>query len=350
MTTPTIILPGGARIGHGFPCFLVAEVGNNHQGKLDLAKEMILAAAEAGVDGVKFQKRDVDTLLSDEGKRIPYTGPNSFGATYGEHRRALELTVDEMKQLKDLAHRLGLVFFASAWDSLSVRHMQDIGWDMAKICSADLVNVPMLRQIRTMGIPIVLSTGMSSWSQIDRAVAELRACHNRIILLHCNSSYPCPEEEIGLPVMDELKVRYGLPVGYSGHERGFAPTLAAVARGACMIERHITLNRNLPGTDHQSSLEPNQLRELVAMIREVEKAMAVRDKLVFDKESQTAAKLRKSIVAARNLPQGTVLAESDLTVKSPGTGMSPLQWDDVLGRTLLMEVPKDAQLMDTHFG
>ena len=205
----------------------------------------------------------------------------------------------------------------------------------------------MLRQIGAMRIPIILSTGMSTWEQVDRAVSELRVFHDDIILLHCNSSYPCPEDEIGLPVMDEMRRRYGLPVGYSGHERGFAPTLAAVARGACVIERHVTLNKNLPGTDHQVSLEPDQLRELVTMIREVERAMLITEKQVFGKENQAAAKLRKSIVAARDIPAGTILTADDLTVKSPGTGMSPLLWDAVLGRRVVSPLAKDAQLHPT---
>jgi sialic acid synthase len=347
MSTPSIALPNGSKIGPAHPCFIVAEVGNNHQGKLELAKEMVLAAAEAGVNGVKFQKRDVDALLNEEGKRTPYTGPNSFGATYGEHRLALELSVAEMEELRILTHKLGMTFFASAWDHVSVDHMQGIGWDIAKICSADLVNIPMLRQIGAMRIPVILSTGMSTWEQVDRAVSELRAFHDQIILLHCNSSYPCPEDEIGLPVMDEMRRRYGLPVGYSGHERGFAPTLAAVARGACVVERHVTLNKNLPGTDHQVSLEPDQLRELVTMIREVERAMLITEKQVFGKENQAAAKLRKSIVAARDIPAGTILTADDLTVKSPGTGMSPLLWDAVLGRRVVSPLAKDAQLHPT---
>lgn len=350
MSTATIELPSGAQIGHGRPCFLVAEIGNNHQGKLELAKEMVLAAAEAGIDGVKFQKRNIDALLNEDGKNAPYTGPNSFGPTYGRHRQALELDVEQMAELRTLTHKLGMTFFASAWDHVSVDQMQDIGWDIAKICSADLVNIPMLRQIGAMGVPVILSTGMSSWEQIDKAVSELRAFHDKIVLLHCNSSYPCPEEEIGLPVMEAMRARYGLPVGYSGHERGYAPTLAAVARGACVIERHITLNKNLPGTDHQVSLEPGQLRELVTMIREVERAMLVTDKQVFAKESQAAVKLRKSIVAARDLPAGTVLTAQDLAVKSPGDGMSPLLWDDVIGKTLIAALAKDEQVHDDALG
>lgn len=348
MNMKTIELVDGKKIGHNLPCFIVAEIGNNHQGKLDLAKEMILAAAEAGANGVKLQKRHTDALLSEEGKNAPYTGGNSFGATYGEHRNALELSVEEMAELKNLAHRLGLVFFASAWDHVSVEHMREIGWDMAKICSADLVNIPMLRQVGKMNIPIILSTGMSTWGEIDRAVKELCSFHEQLILLHCNSSYPCPEEEIALPVMDKLRTKYALPVGYSGHERGFAPTLAAVARGACVVERHFTLNKDLPGTDHQVSLEPEQLRSLVTMIREVESALEVKDKRVGQKEQNAAQKLRKSIVAGRDIPGGHVLTEKDLTVKSPGTGMSPLKWDEILGKRVRVAIPRDNQITLDH--
>ena len=339
-----IISSNKYRIGPGNPCFIVAEIGNNHQGKYDLARDMILAAAEAGVDAVKFQKRDIGSLLSIKGQNTPYTGPNSFGATYGEHRQNLELEIGEMARLKDFAHRLGLVFFASAWDEKSARLMQEIGWDMAKICSADLVNIPLLRRIGAMDVPIVLSTGMSAWTEVDRAVEELRRLQEQIVLLHCNSSYPCPAEDIGLPVMDQLKKRYGLPIGYSGHEHGFAPTLGAVARGACMVERHFTLNKNLPGTDHQVSLEPEELRTLVNMIREVEAALKKTDKKTSEKEKHAALKLRKSIVAARDIEQGQILSEENLSVKSPGTGLSPLNWDELLGKKAMAPISQDQQI------
>lgn len=344
MRTKEIHLPRGEKIGPGNPCFIVAEIGNNHQGKFELAREMILAAAEAGVNGVKFQKRDVQELLTAEGRNATYHGPNSFGSTYGEHRQALELGVQEMAELKELAHRLGLVFFASAWDGESARQMQEIGWDMAKICSADLVNIPLLRQVGGMHVPVVLSTGMSELPEIDRAVNELKKFHEDIILLHCNSSYPCPPEEIGLPVMDLLRERYGLPVGYSGHETGFAPTLAAAARGACIVERHFTLNKKLPGTDHQVSLEPEELRELSAMIREIEDSLRITNKRISEKEAAAAQKLRKSIVAARDIEKGRILAQTDLTVKSPGTGISPLKWDEVAGKKTTAPISRDQQI------
>lgn len=350
MNTKTIRLSSGACIGQGHPCFVVAEVGNNHQGKLEMAKEMVYAAAESGADAVKFQKRHTPSLLTRDGLCAPYTGPNSFGPTYGEHRDALELSIDEMAVVKDLSEKLGMVFFASAWDQISIDQMKDLGVELMKVCSADLICTPLLRSIGEMNVPVVASTGMSDWNQIDFAVKELRAYHDDIILLHCNSSYPCPNEEVGLPVMHALAERYNLPVGYSGHEQGLAPSLAAAARGACMVERHFTLNKLFPGSDHKASLEPSQLKELVGMIRDIEQAMQIRDKCVTDKEAGSAKKLRKSIVSAVDIPAGTRITEQHLTVKSPGTGINPMRWDEIIGKKTNCDIAADTLLMDDMFG
>lgn len=336
-----IRLRSGTEIGEGRPCFVVAEIGNNHQGEVAIAREMLHAAAESGVSAVKFQKRDNCALLTREGLNAPYSGPNSFGKSYGAHRAALELTIEEMAELKDLSEKLGLVFFASAWDRPSLVQMAEIDVELLKVCSADLVNVPLLRQAGAMGLPVILSTGMSSLEEIDIAMAELRRFHDEIIILHCNSSYPCPEEEINLPVMHLLKERYGTIVGYSGHEAGLGPSLASVAMGACVVERHMTLDRTMRGTDHKASLEPEEFARLVSMIREVERTLAHREKVVTPKEKATADKLRKSIVAARDLRAGSVLTEDDLTVKSPGTGLSPIHWDALIGATLTQDLKQD---------
>ncbi len=343
-TISEVVLPSGTVIGHGHPCFVVAEIGNNHQGKLEIAKEMVYAVAECGADAVKFQKRHTPSLLTREGILAPYTGPNSFGSTYGAHRDALELDIEEMAQLKDLAERLGLTFFASAWDMVSLRQLFGLKVELLKIASADLVCLPLLREIGRSGVPVIASTGMSTWAEIETAVAELQMFHDNIVLLHCNSSYPCPEDEIALPVMHDLRARFGLPVGYSGHEEGLAPSLAAAAQGACVVERHFTLNKMLPGTDHKASLEPGQLKSLVGMIRDVERAMRETEKKVFPKEESTAKKLRKSIVAARIIPAGKIITAEDLTVKSPGTGISPLEWDAVVGRKAVREIREDTLL------
>jgi len=330
----SITLRSGVTIGEGYPCFVVAEIGNNHQGEFDIAKEMIDKAAAAGVQGVKFQKRDMEALLTREGRAAPYTGCNSFGPTYGEHRNALELSIEQMAELKVYSESLGLVFFASAWDEPSLTQILDMDVDLLKISSADLVNVPLVRKYAAAHVPVILSTGMSALEDIDVALAEIRAYHEDVVLLHCNSTYPCPEEQIGLPVMDALRERYGLPVGYSGHEQGLGPSVASVALGACVVERHFTLDKSLKGTDHQASLEPQELALMVKMIREVEKAMCVKGKKVFPEEQAAAKKLRKCIVFSRDLPAGHILAEADLTTRSPRVGVSPVHWDEVIGAAI----------------
>lgn len=337
-------LKSGCCIGQDYPCFLAAEVGNNHQGRLDLALDMVRAAAQGGADAVKFQKRHTASLLTREGHNAPYCGANSFGKTYGEHRDALELSMEEMAEAKRLAEELGLIFFASAWDSVSLREMEELGVELVKFSSADLVSIPLLRQAGAMGVPVILSTGMSSLPEIDTAVNEILRFHDDIVLLHCNSTYPCPPEHIALPVIDQLRRRYRLPVGYSGHEQGLGPSVAAVALGACVVERHLTLDRTLPGTDHQASLEPSDFARMAQMIRDVEKAMQINDKQVFPSEVAAARKLRKSIVFLRDLPKGHVLSEDDITVKSPGNGVSPIYWDCLVGAVLKRGVGKEEML------
>ncbi|MGE4552994.1 MAG: N-acetylneuraminate synthase family protein [Desulfovibrionaceae bacterium] len=339
-----IRLRSGRAIGHGCPCFLVAEIGNNHQGEMELAREMVRRAAAAGADAVKFQKRDVEALLTRAGREAPYTGVNSFGPTYGEHRLALELSIEQMAELKELAESLGLVFFASTWDLPSLDQILGLDVDVLKICSADLVNVPLLRAAGRNGVPVILSTGMSSFEDIDTAVAELRNFHDNVVLLHCNSSYPCPDEQIALPAMESLRERYGLPVGYSGHERGLGPSVAAAALGACVVERHVTLDKTMKGTDHKASLTLDEFGVMAGMIREVERAVAVKGKKVFPEEQGAAKKLRKCIVFSRDLPAGHVLAEADLTTRSPKVGVSPVHWDEVVGATLNCPVQHEEPL------
>lgn len=339
----TVQLRSGRVIGQGHPCFIVAEVGNNHQGKLEIALEMVREAARCGVDAVKFQKRDVNSLLTKEGRNALYLGKNSFGRTYGEHRKALELSVEEMAQVKELADELGLIFFASAWDRVSLAQMESLGVELVKISSADMTCVPLLRQAASLNVPIIMSTGMSGYAEIGVALSTLRAIHDNIIILHCNSTYPCPEEHIGLPVMERLRELYKLPVGYSGHEQGLGPSVAAAALGACVVERHFTLGKDMQGTDHRASLEPQEMAALVRMVRETEKALMVSDKLIFPSEEVSSRKLRKSIVFARDLPAGHTLAAADLTVRCPGTGISPVHWDDVVGATLMTQVRYEEQ-------
>lgn len=340
----SIQLRSGRIIGSGQPCFVVAEIGNNHQGELEVASRMVEEAARAGADGVKFQKRNTEALLTRAGREAAYTGPNSFGPTYGEHRDALELSAADLGVLKKQAEDLGLVFFASAWDEPSLDEMLSLEPELLKISSAELVNLPLVRKMSAAHIPLIVSTGMSTIADIQAALNEIRLVHDDVVLLHCNSRYPCPEEQIGLPVMQALRDTFGLPVGYSGHERGMGPSVAAAALGACVVERHFTLDKTMRGTDHQVSLTPEELGLVVTMIREVEKALLLQGKTVFPEEQASAKKLRKSIVFARDLPAGHVLVEADLTTKCPGDGVSPVHWDEVLGATLSVSVQHEQQL------
>jgi len=344
----SVTLPSGQAIGHGHPCFIVAEVGNNHQGDMEQARRMVEEAAKAGVQAVKFQKRHMESLLTRAGREAPYTGANSFGPTYGAHRMALELSAEQMAELKELSESLGLVFFASAWDEVSLDEMLGLGMQLVKICSADVTNMPLVRKVARCGLPVIMSTGMSSLEEVDAAVSLIRARHDNLVLLHCNSSYPCAEEQIGLPVMDALRERYNLPVGYSGHERGLAPSVAAVALGACVIERHFTLDKSQVGTDHKASLEPAELALLVRMVREVESCMILKGKKVFPEEQAAAKKLRKCMVFSRDLPAGHVLCPADLTTRSPLDGISPVHWDEVLGAALLRSVKHEEPLQWEH--
>lgn len=333
-----ITLRSGLSIGEPHPCFLVAEIGNNHQGDPSIAARMIREAAQCGVQAVKFQKRNTEALLTREGRAAPYTGPNSFGPTYGEHREALELSIESMAELKSLAESLGMVFFASAWDEPSLDAVLSLDVELLKISSAELVNLPLVARHADAHIPIILSTGMSSLEEIDAAVSVIRSRHDDLVLLHCNSTYPCQAENIGLPVMETLRERFGVPVGYSGHERGLGPSVAATALGACVIERHFTLDRTLKGTDHQVSLEPDDMTRLHSMIRDTEKALRVRGKVVFPEEQSAAKKLRKSLVFSRDLPAGHVVTDADLTTRCPHVGVSPVHWNDVVGRILRQSV------------
>ena len=340
-----IRLKSGREIGDGRPCFLVAEIGNNHQGDSEIARELISKAAEAGADAVKFQKRDMNALLTEQGRTAPYTGPNSFGPTYGEHRMNLELSPADIEELKLFAEKLGLVFFASVWDLPSLELLHDMDAWLIKIPSADLTNVPLLRRAAELGAPVVLSTGMSEMREIDRAVHELTTRHRHVALLHCNSSYPCPDSETGVRLMAKLKERYGLPTGYSGHEQGLGPSLAAAAHGACIIERHFTLDKKLPGTDHKASLDPEEFSELTRLVRSMEAAMIADEKCISPAERRTATKLKKSVVFTRPLPAGHVIGEDDLAAKCPGTGVSPLHWDEIIGCRLTSPVEHE-QLFD----
>lgn len=271
-------------------CYIIAEVGQNHQGEFTIAKDLLRTAALCGVDAVKLQKRCVRELLSDEEYRRPYDTPHSFGKTYGEHREALELHVDAWVELMAYAREIGVELFGSAWDLTSAAVLQRLGCAQFKVPSAALTNLPLLERLGSFGKPIIVSTGMSTIEEIDRAVEVLRG--SELYLLQCTSAYPAPFDQVHLRAMETLAQRYGCPVGLSGHHRGIAVDAAAVALGARLLERHFTLDRTWRGTDHAASLEPPGLSRLVRDVRAVEAALGSPEKVVLGCEQAARAKLR----------------------------------------------------------
>ena len=280
-------------IGPGHPVFVVAEVGINHNGDLDVARRLIDAAARAGCDAVKFQRRTVDIVYTMDELERPRESP--FGKTNGDLKRGLEFGFDDYARIDRCCRQLGIPWFASCWDPESVDFIEAFDPPCYKISSACLADDRLLLHHRGKGRPLLLSTGMSSPQQIDHAVGVLGP--EQLALLHCTSTYPSKVEELNLHVIRWLSERYGLPAGYSGHEVGLATTLAAVALGACVVERHVTLDRAMWGSDQAASVEPHGLVRLVKDIRAVELALGDGVKRVYDSEFAVRSKLRRIVPA-----------------------------------------------------
>jgi N-acetylneuraminate synthase len=286
---------GERLVGDGQPCFVVAEVGINHNASLELTRKLISAAHLAGCDAVKFQKRTIDLVFTPEELARPRESP--WGSTYGDAKRALEFGQTEYAAIDEYARLHGILWYASCWDPASVDFMAQFDPPCYKIASACLTDDELLRYHRRIGRPIVMSTGMSTLEQIDHAVEVLGT--GDLILLHATSTYPAQLDELNLLAIRAMRERYQLPIGYSGHEVGLAPSLAAAVLGACMIERHITLDRAMWGTDQAASVEPQGFARLVKDIRAVEKAMGDGVKRVHASELPVMQHLRR---VGRTLP------------------------------------------------
>lgn len=280
---------GGRPVGDGQPVFVVAEAGINHNGDVGLARKLIDAAAAAGCDAVKGQKRTVDVVYSTAELARPRENP--FGPTNGDLKRGLELPVDVHRELDQYAQAFGLRWTASAWDEQSLDDVASWNPPFLKIASASLTDDALLRAHRRYDLPVMLSTGMSTLAEIDHAVDVLGTTN--LIILHCTSTYPSQPHELNLRAIPVLAERYQVPVGYSGHEKGIAASIAAVALGACVVERHLTLDRLAWGSDQAASLEPAELFDLVAAIRTLEPALGDGVKTVYDSEIPVREKLRR---------------------------------------------------------
>lgn len=280
---------GNDRVGDGHPCYVIAEIGINHNGDVNLAKKLINVAVAAGCNAVKFQKRTVDVVYTPEELARPRESP--FGTTNGDLKHGLEFGLDEYQALDSYCRAIGIPWFASCWDEQSVDFIDQFDPPCYKIASASLTDFDLLRYTRARGKPIVLSTGMSSVEQIDQAVEVLGK--EDLVLLHACSTYPAYYEELNLRAIPVLRQRYGVPVGYSGHETGLPSSVAAAVLNACMVERHVTLDRAMWGSDQAASLEPNGIMRLVRDIRLIEKSMGDGVKRVLPREVPILEKLRR---------------------------------------------------------
>lgn len=341
---PDVELLPGRLVGDGRPALLVAEIGQNHNGRLDLARELIAGAAAAGAGAVKFCKRDLASELTGEAARRPYTGRNSFAATYGEHRRALELSRQEHAELRRHALDRGIPYFATACDVQSVDDLLAIGVPCFKVASRDLTNLPLIEHMARTELPIILSCGMDGLDEIGPALDTVRMHHEQVVLLQCTSAYPTADEDVNLRAMATLRREFDVLVGLSDHTPGIVVPLAAAALGAVLIEKHITLDRWLPGTDHACSLELPELRRMVEGVRRVEAALGDGVKRVPASAARAKAKLRRSVVSRCRIPQGARLTEEMLCLKTAGDGLTWADRQRLLGKTALRDIPADSRL------
>lgn len=326
---------------------VIAEAGVNHNGSLERAMRMVDAAAEAGVDYVKFQTFKAESLVTAAGRTADYQKNNCDADSQLEMLRGLELPFDAFRRLAGHCAEKGIGFLSTPFDAASVDFLASLGMDFMKVPSGEITNLPYLRRIAATHIPVIMSTGMSTLGDIEGALGVFYGAgygSDDLVLLHCNTEYPTPMADVNLNAMTAMRTAFALPVGYSDHTQGIEVPIAATALGACVIEKHFTLSRSLPGPDHIASLEPCELKAMVSSIRNVAEALGSRVKRVSGSERKNIAVARKSIVAARDIAAGEILTEDNLVVKRPGTGISPMLWDEIIGRRAVRYFCADEQI------
>lgn len=327
-------------IAKNSPAFVIAEIGHNHQGDLEKAKQMIKVAADCGADAVKFQKRFNKNLFTKAMYDKPYDNENSFGATYGEHREFLEFNKAQFIELIACAKQCNVEFMCTAFDVESADFLEDLGIASYKIASGDLTNTPLLEYIAKRKKPMFVSTGASDLNEVRTAYDTITKYNDQLCFLHTTCIYPADYPELHLRVVQTLAKEFPKAlVGYSGHDNGILAATLAYMLGANVIEKHFTMNRSWKGTDHKFSLEPEGLRKQVRDLRRVDIAMGSADKKVYANEASAKSKMGKSIYAARALPKGCVLKREDVVFKSPAGGLHPYQLNQVIGRRLMTDLP-----------
>ena len=326
---------------------IIAEAGVNHNGSIELAKQLADKAVEAGVDYIKFQTFKASKLVTKAAKQAEYQQKNigKEGDSQYQMLKKLELSPEEHEVLIAYCQQKGIKFFSTAFDFDNIEYLHSLNLGLWKIPSGEVTNYPFLKRVAAYNEPTILSTGMCDMEDVRAAVNALYKnglSKENLILLHCNTEYPTPFEDVNLKAMDALRNEFGVEVGYSDHTKGVEVPIAAVALGATVIEKHFTLDRNMEGPDHKASLEPDELKAMVSAIRNIEKAVGGDGtKHVSESERKNIAIARKSIVAACDIKAGEVFTEQNLTVKRPGNGVSPMRWEEVIGMTAKRDFSED---------
>jgi sialic acid synthase len=345
MQTRRSLQINGTLIDDGSDSYVIAEIGHNHQGSVDKCKELFRVAKECGVDAVKIQKRDNRSLYTRAMYDKPYDNENSFGATYGEHREALEFGWDEYVELQRHCRELNLTFFATAFDIPSADFLARLDVPAYKIASGDLKTLPLLRHVARIGKPMLVSTGGATLEDLERAHAAIMPINSQLCFLQCTAAYPADPDELNLSAITTFRRRFPeLVIGLSDHENGIAMAVAAHVLGGRIIEKHFTLNHTWKGTDHAFSLEPIGMRKLVRDLRRVRVALGTGIKCPVPSEQGPLLKMGKKLVAARALPAGHVLGAEDIAMKSPADGLPPYYLDQMVGATLLRPLAADENL------
>jgi len=333
---------GTHEIGDSTQCYVIAEIGHNHQGSLDRARELFREAKLAGAHAVKLQKRHNRGLYTRAAYDKSYDNENSFGSTYGEHREFLEFELKEYTALQAYAKELGVDFFATAFDLHSADFLNRLDVPAFKIASGDLKSTPLLKHVARMGKPMIISTGGALIEDVQRAYDAVMPINPQLAILQCTAGYPAAFDELDLRVIATYRERFpGAVIGFSSHDNGIAMPVAAYMLGARIVEKHFTLNRAMKGTDHAFSLEPVGLRKMVRDLDRTFKAMGNGEKKIYESERAPIVKMGKSLVVARDLPGGHVLTADDIVMKSPGGGIPPYELDTVLGMVTTKALHED---------
>lgn len=325
---------------------VIAEAGVNHNGDFQLAKKLVDVAVDAGVDIIKFQTFNSSKLVTKSAQQADYQKKNigTDENTQLNMLQKLELSQEQHIELIEYCKEKHIQFFSTAFDLESIELLHELGLPLWKIPSGEITNYPYLKKIASYHQPVILSTGMCTVEDIAACMKVLTdngLTKDQITILHCNTEYPTPFEDVNLRAMQTIADTFGVKVGYSDHTRGIEVPIAAVALGATVIEKHFTLDRTLPGPDHIASLEPDELKAMVSSIHNIEKALGSAEKKVSDSERKNIAIARKSIVAARNITKGETLTEENITVKRPGTGITPMWWNEVVGTKAIRDFEED---------